>query len=86
MAWEDVPAKLVAYDAEEYADNSNGTSASYKLVAKYTALGAVINITNIPAFRREDFEEELDRRLGAVINLRKSRAVRPEKLNGDIKP
>lgn len=91
MAWEDVPEKLVAYDAETYADNTKGTTASVKLIGKYTSghFGLDIDMTStlllIPAARREEFEEELDYRYGAVVNLRESRAIKPELLNGDVK-
>lgn len=89
MAWEDVPAKLIAYDAETYADNTKGTTASVKLIGKYTGGHFGLDMTStlllIPAARREEFEEELDYRYGAVVNLRESRAIKPELLNGDVK-
>lgn len=90
MAWEDVPEKIIAYDAEEYADNTKGTTASQKLIGKYSPFtrtwnGPSIPLETVPVARREEFEEELDYRLGAVINLRESRAIRPELLNGDVK-
>lgn len=70
MAWSDVPAKLAQYDAEPYADNSNGTTASYKLLRSFAASTA----DEVPAHMRETFEDQLDYRLGACINLRKSKA------------
>lgn len=69
MAWADVPAKLTQLDAEEYADNSNGTTASFKLLASYH----VETPDQIIEPLRPDFEASLDYRLGACINLRKSR-------------
>ena len=69
MAWEDVPAKLALYDAEPYADNSGGTSASFKLLASYH----VETPEQILPGRRAAFEADLDYRLGACINLKNSR-------------
>lgn len=70
MAWADVPAKLTQYDAEPYADNSQGTTASFKLLASFKAA----TLADIGPLYQEDFEKALDYRLGACINLRKSKA------------
>lgn len=84
MTWADVPAKVSQYDGEGYADNSNGTTASQKLAIKWT-FGRSTDYTQVAVTYRNDFEDELDYRLTAVINLRTSRAIRPEVLNGDVK-
>jgi hypothetical protein len=69
MAWDDVPQKLIDYDAETYAtDNASAT-----LLAEY----GVTDVNDVPEHRREDFETDLDYRLGACQNLAKSKAVRP---------
>lgn len=70
MAWEDVPAKLIAYDNEPYADNSNGTTASFKLLASFRAVTA----DDVAVEDREEFEKQLNYRYGACVNLRKSKA------------
>lgn len=70
MSWADVPTKIAQYDAETYADNSNGTTASFKLLASFGAA----TLADIPPHQYADFEEKLDYRLGACINLRNSRA------------
>lgn len=70
MAWADVPTKLTQYDNEQYADNSNGTTASFKLLASFHAA----TLEQVPVLSRDEFEAQLDYRLGACINLRKSRA------------
>lgn len=75
--WADVPAKLADYDAQPYADNSNGTSASYKLLRSFDANTA----EEVPENRRIEFEEQLDYRLGACKNLAKSKGWRKDKLN-----
>ena len=36
MAWADVPAKLAQLDAEEYTDDTQGTTNSAKLIAEFT--------------------------------------------------
>lgn len=77
MAWADVQAKLAAYDAMEYADNTGGTSASYKLLRSFNANTAA----DVPVNRRDEFEEALDCRAGACANLAKSKGWRPNKLN-----
>lgn len=84
MAWADIPAKIAAYDAEEYADNSNGTAASTKVIVKWT-FGRSVDYTQINVVYRDDFEDDLDYRMRAVVNLRKSRAIDPKLLNGDIR-
>lgn len=69
MAWQDVPAKLTQYAALTYApDNADVT-----LLSEY----GVTDVSDVPAHRREDFEADLDYRLGACQNLEISRAVRP---------
>lgn len=70
MAWADITAKLAAYDAEPYADNSNGTTASYKLLRSFNVDSAA-QITDPVA--QVEFEEQLDYRFGACVNLRNSR-------------
>lgn len=77
MAWADVPAKLAAYDALEYADNTNGTTASYKLLRSFN----VETLAAVPVDQREDFEEQLDYRAGACVNVAKSKGWRGDKLN-----
>lgn len=77
MAWADVPAKMAAYDAEEYADNSNGTTASFKLLASFNAA----TLDDVPVDAQDEFEETLDARLGACINLRTSKGWGRNKLN-----
>ena len=71
MAWIDVPAKLTQYDGEEYADDD--------AVSKLLNLFGADTVDDVPEHRREEFEEVLDYRLGACVNLAKSRAVRPKK-------
>lgn len=77
MAWDDVPAKMAQYDAEEYADNSGDTTASEKLLFEYNA----VDLAGVPVNRRDDFEKDLNYRIGACINLRNSRGWRRDKLN-----
>lgn len=76
MAWADVPAKLAKYDQEPYADNSQGTSASFKLLASFH----VETPDQIISELRDEFESQLDYRLGACENLRKSKGWRGDKL------
>ena len=80
MAWADVPTKLTQYDAEPYADNSNDTLPSFKLVSLYVPLGLVIILANVPELLRDDLEKDLDYRLGACVNLAKSRGWSGDKL------
>lgn len=77
MAWADVPAKLAQYDEEPYADNSNGTTASFKLLAAFH----VTQPSQILEGLRQEFEEQLDYRLGACINLRNSKGWHGKVLN-----
>jgi len=77
MAWVDVPAKLAQYDEEPYADNSNDTTASFKLLASFH----VETLEQILPGLRDEFEEQLDYRLGACVNLRKSKGWKGDKLN-----
>lgn len=67
MAWADVPKKLENYDKEEYAPDD----ASSKLLFEFGA----VTVERVPELRREEFEEALDYRLGACINLRNSKAA-----------
>lgn len=73
MAWADVPAKLAQLDAEEYTDDTNGTTASAKLVFSFTD-GKSDDPNMILPELRDEFEKQLDYRLGAMVNLRKSKA------------
>lgn len=77
MTWADVPAKMTAYDAEEYADNSNGTTASFKLLASFNATV----LSGVPVDAQDEFEQQLNARLGACINLRTSKGWGRNKLN-----
>lgn len=72
MAWADVPTKLSQLDGEEYTDNSQGTSASYKLLRSFN-VDSVSAITDPVA--QVEFEAQLDYRLGAMVNLRNSKAL-----------
>ncbi len=75
MGWpEDIQPELDAYDAKAYADNTGGTTASYKLLRSYGANTAA----EVPVHRRDRFEHDLNHRSGACTNLANSRAVRPE--------
>lgn len=68
MAWDEVPTKLAAYALETYAPPNADTA----LLREY----GVVNVADVPEGRREDFEADLDYRLGACINLRNSKAAR----------
>lgn len=68
MAWQDVPAKLAQYEAETYAP----VRARETLLAFYEAA----SLEDVPSQRQADFEADLDYRLNACINLRKSKADR----------
>lgn len=74
MAWADVPAKLAQLDAEEYTDDTQGTTNSAKLVAQFTN-GLSFDENDILPELRDEFEKQLDYRLGAMVNLRKSKAL-----------
>ncbi len=74
MAWVDVPAKLAQLDAEEYTDDTNGTTASAKLIFSFTN-GKSDDPEMILPEMRDEFEKQLDYRLGAMVNLRKSKAL-----------
>lgn len=80
MAWADVPAKLTQYDAEPYADNSNETLPSFKLVSAYVPEGLPVVLASVPWERRDALEKDLDYRLGACVNLAKSRGWSGNKL------
>jgi hypothetical protein len=71
MAWEDVPAKLAQYDTTLYAPEN----AAAKLLALYQAT----KLSEVAVDQREDFEDKLDYRLGACLNLAASKAIRPAK-------
>lgn len=75
MAWEDVPAKLDEYEAAEYAP----PDARGALIRAYSN-GQSEDIADIPEHRRVEFEEQLDYRLGACLNLAASRAWTPDML------
>lgn len=69
MAWIDVPGKLANYDAELYAPDNAGA----RLLLNYGAM----SLADVAEHRRDEFEADLDYRLGACVNLRNSKAVRP---------
>jgi len=71
MAWEDVPQKMIDYGNEPYAKPDGPQT----LLQEYGA--ATIN--DVWPEHREDFEADLDYRLGACINLRNSKAWKPGK-------
>lgn len=73
MTWADVPAKLAQLDAEEYTDDTQGTTNSVKLVFSFTN-GQSEDPNAILPELRDEFEKQLDYRLGAMVNLRKSKA------------
>ena len=73
MAWADVPAKLAQLDTEEYTDDTQGTTNSAKLIAEFTN-GKSFDENDILPELRDEFEKQLDYRLGAMVNLRKSKA------------
>ena len=68
MAWSDVPAKLAAYAAEEYAP----PNADEVLLREYGALA----VSDVPEHLHEEFEQALDYRLGACQNVKASRGTR----------
>lgn len=68
MAWEDVPDKLAAYALETYARDN----ADVVLLAEFGAA----SLADVPEHRRDEFEARLDYDLGAVRNLKASRAIR----------
>ena len=80
MAWADVPAKLTQYDGEEYADDSNETLPSFKLVSAYVPEGRPVILANVPELLRDDLEKDLDYRLGACVNLAESKGWNGDKL------
>lgn len=82
MAWADVPAKITKYNSLEYADDTKGTTPSEKLVRQFTNGVSGTDINLISGWAREDFEQQLDYRIGACENLAKSRAIDPKKLRG----
>lgn len=71
MAWIEVPTKLRQYAVSEYAP----VNADLTLLAEYGAR----DLNGVPEARREDFESDLDYRLGACVNLANSKAMRPSK-------
>lgn len=68
MAWEDVPTKLAQYALELYAP----ATADVVLLREF----GVTNVDDVPVDRRDEFEFQLDYRLGACVNLRLSKAAR----------
>lgn len=68
MAWSDVPTKLAEYAAEEYAP----PTADATLLNEYGAE----TLPDVPEHRREDFEADVDCRLGACRNIKVSRGKR----------
>ena len=72
----DVPAKLAAWQAEEYYE----TDGAQRLVEAYGGKGVVVE--TVPEAKRDEFEAELDYYYGACVNLRNSRAIPPNKLIG----
>lgn len=70
MSWADVPTKYAQYVAEPYADENAGP----KLLAFFKAE----TLADVPVLRRAEFEEMLDYRLGACVNLRGSVAINPK--------
>lgn len=70
MAWEDVPTKLAQYDEATYAPNREGMTASNALLLEFD----VTQVSDLPVHRRTEFEDALDYRLGACVNLASSRA------------
>lgn len=68
MAWTDVQAKLAEYVLETYAPDNADTT----LLAYYGAT----TLDEVPEHRREEFETDLDYRLGACKNLAASFVMR----------
>jgi hypothetical protein len=71
MAWEDVPALLVNYKAEQYAPDN----AEEQLFNFY----GISSLDNLPVAQREAFEKDLRYRYNACVNLRNSKLVRQQK-------
>lgn len=72
MAWADVPAKFAQYQTIEYG----GEEAAERLLAAYH----VSEVGDVLVDLREDFENDLDYRLGACENLVSSKAIHPRAL------
>ena len=75
MAWENVPAKLAQYREMEYG----GDDVADRLLADFGVF-ADEDLDMIPAYRRQEFEDQLDYRMGACANLTDSGGWTPEKL------
>jgi len=69
MAWSDVPTKLAEYAAEEYAPDD--------AVATLLSFYDVVSVEDVSAHLQDEFERDLNYRLGACINLKNSKAVKP---------
>lgn len=72
MAWADVDAKMARYIEIEYGGLDNAA----RLLAAFNA----DTTDEVPVHRRDEFEEQLDYRLGACENLVRSRGINPKKL------
>lgn len=77
MAWIDVPAKLVLWQAAEYYQTEPDGVTS--LISQFG--GTPPDINTVPIAYRTDFEARLDYYLSAVSNLAVSRAIDPKLLN-----
>lgn len=78
MSWDEVPAKLAQYAQETY-------SPPYAVAALFNEFGVYSTVlAEVPVGKRVDFEAALDYRLGACINLRKSRAISPRDFKKDF--
>lgn len=75
MAWEDVPAKLAHYRTLEYEADVNAD----RLLANFGVFDDA-DLDMIPVYKRAEFEEQLDYRIGACENLAVSVGWSPEKL------
>lgn len=75
MAWSEVPAKLSKYRSQEYG----GDEQADKLLGQFF-IHSDADIDMIPAYKRDDFERELDHRQSACDNLATSRAWSPAML------
>lgn len=76
MDWSEVPQVLDYYDGLTYADNTNGTLASQKLIRSFT--NGSDDVSDVPVQQREAFMEQLQYRMGACVNLSNSRGLRPQ--------
>lgn len=76
MAWADVPAKLAKYRTIQYG----GDVEADKLLNAFGVFGGDEDLVMVPSYRRAEFEEKLDYRLGACEQLVTSKAWSPEML------